>query len=62
MESYNKMLHNTSEGGASQQQIETQDALLKNFSLAQREYIVTKLYPIIRKTLVHFVTEAKNNN
>lgn len=42
--------------------IETQDSLLKEFSAGQRDYILHKLYPVIKKALVHFVAEAKMNN
>ena len=41
---------------------ESKDTLLKDFSAAQRDYIIHKLYPTIKKTLVHFVTEATMNN
>ena len=40
---------------------ELKDTLLADFSLGQRDYIIYKLYPIIKKTLVHFVSEATNN-
>jgi len=41
---------------------ELNDTLLKEFTGGQRDYIIDKLYPIIRKTLVHFITEAKMQN
>lgn len=53
---------NFAQRSSNQPAAEANDLLLKDFSVAQRDYIVTKLYPIIKKTLVHFVTEAKNNN
>lgn len=41
---------------------ETKDSLLKEFSAGQRDYILHKLYPMLKKALVHFVAEAKLNN
>ena len=41
---------------------ESNDTLLKEFTGGQRDYIIDKLYPIIRKTLVHFIAEAKMQN
>lgn len=41
---------------------EQKDSLLKDFSAGQRDYIIHKLYPMIKKTLVHFVAEATMNN
>ena len=38
------------------------DTLLKNFSKAQKEYIVQNLYPEISKALIHFISEAKRHN
>jgi hypothetical protein len=32
---------------------------LVGFSLAQKKYIVTHIYPSISKALVHFIGEAK---
>jgi hypothetical protein len=37
---------------------EYNDALIKEFLPGERDYIVHKLYPIIKKALVHFVCEA----
>ena len=38
------------------------DHLLTNFSDAQKTYIIEKLYPELKKALVHFVSEAKRFN
>ena len=38
------------------------DYLLTNFSDAQKTYIIEKLYPELKKALVHFVSEAKRFN
>ena len=42
--------------------IEARDSLLKDFTSGQRDYIIHKLYPIIKKTLVHFIAEATREN
>lgn len=41
---------------------ESRDSLLKDFSAGQRDYILHKLYPVLKKTLVHFIAEATLNN
>ena len=38
------------------------DWLIRDFTIGQREYIVESLYPVLQKTLVHFVAEAKRHN
>ena len=38
------------------------DWFIKDFTLGQKEYIVQNLYPVLQKTLVHFVAEAKRFN
>ena len=38
------------------------DWLLKDFTVSQKYYIVHKLYPILKNTLEHFITEAQNWN
>lgn len=38
------------------------DWLIRDFTLGQREYIVESLYPVLQKSLVHFVAEAKRHN
>ena len=38
------------------------DHILSQFSIAQKEYIVEKLYPSIEKALVHFISEAMRHN
>ncbi len=42
--------------------IDARDILLKDFTCGQRDYIIHKLYPIIKKTLVHFIAEATREN
>lgn len=42
--------------------VDAKDSLLKDFTCGQRDYIIHKLYPIIKKTLVHFVAEATREN
>ena len=39
-----------------------QDWLLRDFTICQKEYIVASIYPVLQKTLVHFVAEAKRSN
>lgn len=41
---------------------QSKDSLLKDFTPGQRDYIIHKLYHIIKKTLVHFVAEATLQN
>lgn len=38
------------------------DTLLRNFTCQQRSYIIQNLYPILSKTLVHFIAEANLQN
>ena len=38
---------------------EAKDVLIKDFTPGQKDYIIAKLYPVLRKTLVHFIAEAK---
>jgi hypothetical protein len=42
--------------------VEARDSLIKDFTPGQRDYILSKVYPIIKKALVHFVAEAKLSN
>jgi len=39
--------------------LESKDTLLKEFTPGQRDLIIHKLYPVLKKTLVHFIAEAK---
>lgn len=41
---------------------EFKDTLIADFQPGERDYIIHKLYPIIKKTLIHFVCEANLNN
>lgn len=41
---------------------EYKDTLISDFLPGERDYIIFKLYPIIKKTLVHFVCEANISN
>lgn len=41
---------------------EARDTLLRDFTCGQRDYIIYKLYPIIKKALVHFIAEATLQN
>jgi len=38
--------------------VETRDTLLAEFSPGQRDYIIHKIYPVIKKSLTHFIAEA----
>ena len=42
--------------------VAVQDSLLAEFTEPQRDYIVDKLYPELKKALVHFISEAKRFN
>jgi len=38
------------------------DSLLTDFTPGERDYIVHNLYPTLKKTLSHFITEARRHN
>jgi hypothetical protein len=42
--------------------IESKDSLIKDFTPGQKDYILAKVYPFIKKALVHFIAEAKLSN
>ena len=42
--------------------IEQNDSLLRDFTAGQRDYIIHKIYPVLKKALVHFVAEASIQN
>ena len=37
------------------------DYLIQDFTPGQRDYILQKVYPILKKSLIHFVSEAQLN-
>lgn len=41
--------------------LQSQDTILKDFTPGQRDYIIHTVYPIIKKALVHYVTDAALN-
>jgi hypothetical protein len=41
---------------------QSKDTILKDFTPGQRDYIIHTVYPIIKKALVHYVTEAALNH
>jgi hypothetical protein len=38
------------------------DFLIQDFTPGQRDYILQKVYPILKKSLIHFVSEAQLND
>lgn len=38
--------------------VEARDSLLAEFTPGQRDYIIHKIYPVIKKSLTHFIAEA----
>ena len=38
----------------------SENTLLQGFSKSQKEYIIANLFPLIKKTLIHFVSEARD--
>ena len=36
------------------------NTLLQGFSKSQQDYIIANLFPLIKKTLIHFVYEARD--
>ncbi len=42
--------------------LQSQDTLLEDFTPGQKDYIIHTVYPILKKALVHYVTEAALNN
>ena len=36
------------------------NTLLQGFSKSQKDYIIANLFPLIKKTLIHFVSEARD--